>query len=437
MLISLFTPTHNTQFLGETYSSLLAQTCGDWEWVIVPNDPAKDGKAIVPEAIARDPRVKIFPAPDMVARLGVGALKRFACERATGSYLIELDHDDILAPDCLSEIISTARTTGAGFIYSDFANFLPDGKSGTYNLEHGWTQYEVEIYGRKYLAMRSFPPTPDALVSIYYAPNHVRAWSREAYWRAGGHDPSFRVADDHDLITRTYLTGCGFHHIEKCLYLYRMHEGGGNTYIQHNAEIVARTQQIGQRDIGAIVAQWCAQNNLPMLDLGGAHNRTPGYLAVDLDGGDVNCDIRFGLPYADNSVGCIRAYDFLEHINHCPDSTCTHGNGGKSAKCVVGIMNECYRVLAPGGWMLTRTPSTDGRGAFQDPTHVSFWNPNSFWYYTRREQANFVRGIHCRFQGNRIWQDYPSEWHKAHNILYVYANLVALKGQRVAGVCEI
>ncbi len=27
-------------------------------------------------------------------------------------------------------------------------------------------------------------------------------------------------------------------------------------------------------------------------------------------------------------------------------------------------------------------PSTDGRGAFQDPTHVSFWNINSFMYYS-------------------------------------------------------
>ncbi len=29
------------------------------------------------------------------------------------------------------------------------------------------------------------------------------------------------------------------------------------------------------------------------------------------------------------------------------------------------------------GWFLSQTPSTDGRGAFQDPTHVSMWNSNS------------------------------------------------------------
>ena len=35
--------------------------------------------------------------------------------------------------------------------------------------------------------------------------------------------------------------------------------------------------------------------------------------------------------------------------------------------CMVGLMNAIYRTLFPGGWLLTATPSTDGRGAFQDP----------------------------------------------------------------------
>jgi O-antigen biosynthesis protein len=174
-----------------------------------------------------------------------------------------------------------------------------------------------------------------------------------------------------------------------------------------------------------------------MLDLGGGHNSPAGYQSVDLVGGDINCDIRHGLPFADNSVACVRAYDFLEHIPHCHDSSCNHGEDGVTARCVVGVMNEIYRVLAPGGWLISRTPSTDGRGAFQDPTHVSFWNPNSFWYYTRAEQARYVPGIRCRFQATRIWQSFPSDWHKTHNILYVHADLVALKGQQQPGISEI
>ena len=72
--------------------------------------------------------------------------------------------------------------------------------------------------------------------------------------------------------------------------------------------------------------------------------------------------------------------------------------------------------------LATLTPSTDGRGAFQDPTHVSFWNSNSFWYYTRPEQAQF---IHCPvlFEANRVKNFYPSDWHREHQIVYVKADL--------------
>jgi len=238
-------------------------------------------------------------------------------------------------------------------------------------------------------------------------------------------------------VCRTYLTGAKFHYIPECLYLYRLLPDGQNTYLQRNAEIQQKQQEVSNRYVYDLIAEWAKRMGLPMLDLGGATGCPPGYKSVDLRNADIVCDIRYGLPLADNSVACIRAYDFLEHVPTCRDSTCDHGADGKSPKCVVGLMNEVYRVLAPGGWLVSRTPSTDGRGAFQDPTHVSFWNPNSFWYYTRAEQAKYVPGIRCRFQGTRIWQTFPTEWHKTHNILYVYADLVALKGQRQPGICEI
>jgi len=169
--------------------------------------------------------------------------------------------------------------------------------------------------------------------------------------------------------------------------------------------------------------EWAVANGLPLYDLGGGESSPEWYRCVDiLDSADVECDIRHGLPFEDNSVGVIRAKDFLEHVPHCPDSTCRH----QACYCTVGLMNEIHRVLVPGGWLLSMTPSTGGRGAFQDPTHCSFWNRNSFWYYTREEQARFVPGIKARFEGE-AWEEFPSEWHEANQILYVFANLTAVK----------
>jgi predicted SAM-dependent methyltransferase len=249
----------------------------------------------------------------------------------------------------------------------------------------------------------------------------------------GGHDRSLNVCDDHDLVVRTYLAGAKFHHIPETLYLYRMHADGGNSFLLRNQEIQEVNEWMAIKYTHPIVAEWCRRNELPMYDLGGAHGAVPGFKTVDIQGdADVIHDVRTGLPWGDSSVGCIRAYDFLEHIPHCGSSTCKHDNG-----CTVQLMNEIHRVLVPGGMLLSATPSTDGRGAWQDPTHVSGWNTNSFWYYTRAQQQKYVPGITARFQGTKISNHFPSEWHKQHNIVYAFAELTALKGQRQAGICEI
>ena len=432
MKLSVFTPTHKPEYLAQAHASLAAQSWQDWEWVLVPNGPA----FAIPEALRADPRVRIVPAPDWISRLGIGMLKRYSCEQCRGDVLVELDHDDILLPGALAKI-AQAVDGGAGFVYSDFANFRADGTCEVYDSAYGWESYQVAHAGRTYTAMRAFEADASSLHLIYYAPNHVRAWTLDAYRRAAGHDSTLGVVDDHDLVCRTYLAGVEFKHIPECLYLYRLQSGGQNTYLQRNAEIQQRQQQVSDRYVYGLIAEWSRRKGLAMYDLGGATGRPEGFLSVDLHDADLICDVRKGLPLPDGSVGCIRAFDFLEHIPTCRDAGCDHGADGMAAKCIVGLMNEIYRVLAPGGWIISRTPSTDGRGAFQDPTHVSFWNPNSFWYYTRREQARYVPGIRGRFQGTRIWQTFPTEWHRANNIPYVYADLVALKGQRQPGICEI
>ena len=96
------------------------------------------------------------------------------------------------------------------------------------------------------------------------------------------------------------------------------------------------------------------------LDLGGALNPAPGWTIVnqrDVDAVDMVGDVFTVLAsFDDSTVGAIRAYDFLEHL---------------PTEAKVPIMNEIWRVLAPDGMALTLTPSTDGRGAWQDPTHLS------------------------------------------------------------------
>ncbi len=153
-----------------------------------------------------------------------------------------------------------------------------------------------------------------------------------------------------------------------------------------------------------------------LLDLCGAINGTDGYETVDLHGADVVADLNERWPFDDGTVGVIRAHDALEHLRD-PQH----------------VMREAFRVLGDNGWFLTQTPSTDGRGAFQDPTHVSFWNSNSFWYYTRQSQNRFI-DCPVRFQANRVVDFFPTEFHRQHNIVYTRADLVKIAGRMPGGV---
>lgn len=402
-MISVITPTHNNDHILETFISLKAQQYGgDWEWVLVPN-----GGTVLPPQIPLDPRVSIHPAPSGLTN--IGALKRFACEKARGDIVVELDHDDILMPNALQEV-EQALSGDAVFAYSNAVEF----RNGTwepftYSEEFGWRYRDFEYQGHALKEAIAFPATPHSLSYIWYAPNHLRAWKAADYWAVGGHDAGMRVIDDHDLMCRLYLRG-KFVHIDKPLYLYRVH--GQNTWLKLNAEIQQRTHEVYAKYARKLVEVWCDREGYRKLDLGSARGQCPkGLESVDVrEGCDVQADLTKPWPFEDSSIGAIIANDFIEHL---PDK--------------VHTMNEIHRVLKPGGFLFSSTPSTDGRGAFQDPTHVSYWNENSFWYYTRRELAHYVPEIKARFQVKRLGTHYPSAWHEQNKISYVVADLVALK----------
>lgn len=102
------------------------------------------------------------------------------------------------------------------------------------------------------------------------------------------------------------------------------------------------------------------------LNLGSADALLKGFINVDIvpaPGVEV-ADLTKPWPWQDSSVDYVRASHVIEHL---PDKILT--------------MNELWRVLKPGAKADIAVPTTDGPGAWQDPTHVSFWNQRSFLYY--------------------------------------------------------
>jgi glycosyltransferase involved in cell wall biosynthesis len=384
---SIITATHlKNAFLYELYQSLTEQTYTDWEWVLWLNGGAS--RTLVDSAIVNDPRVKIYECNEN--NTCVGFNKHNAFMKGEGDILVEVDHDDLLLPNCLEELKQAfENNSDVGFVYSNDINWHMKDEFTPYNPYYGWEHETFKWREKEYYSMISFAPSSHSVAFIWYAPDHVRAWRTDLYRKIGGHDPKLDICDDHELMIRTYLA-TKMHHISKPLYVYRI--TGNNTWLERNKAIQERTVELFHKHAWDLAVKDARDRNLMVVDLGGGINPKPGCTTLDLEGGDITCDLNEGIPLPDNSVGVLNASHLVEHLND------KHK-----------IMSEIYRVLADGGWAFIEVPSTDGRGAFQDPTHVSYWNENSFWYYTRKDKARFIRNDTIRFQDFRLdtiwWED--------------------------------
>jgi len=416
---SLITPEHNPnniKFLLELYDSIRNQTYENWEWVLFLNNNCVIEN--IPDIIKDDWQVKIFRTEDKNSN--VGAVKRVAFALATGDVLVEMDHDDLITPDCLEELNKAYQDDTVGFVYSDNAVLHMKNEFVPYDEGNGWTFEMFNWKGQELHAMKSFEPTSQALQYIWFAPDHVRSWRKTVYEEIGGHNSELSICDDHELCIRTYLH-TKMVRVPKVLYIYRI--TGDNTFLERNEAIQVKTVEL-QRQYARVLAEKDAKDKgLLCVDIGGGLNPYEGYTTVDLrDTADYVCDLNNGIPLPDNSVGVLNASHILEHLH---DKT--------------KIMGEIHRVLAHGGWAFIEVPSTDGRGAFQDPTHVSYWNENSFLYYTDAYLAGFIDNKSIRFQEYRRETHFPNDWLKSLNVCVTSAWLVAVKdgGERFPGPLKI
>ena len=146
------------------------------------------------------------------------------------------------------------------------------------------------------------------------------------------------------------------------------------------------------------------------IDLGCGRRKKEGFFGIDcqnLEGVDLVCDCNFKIPLEDNIADEINAQDFLEHVNN--DKR-------------IHIMTEIWRILKPNGILTSVTPSTDGRGAFQDPTHFSFWNINSFFYYID-DGYRSIYNIIPKFEPLELY----TTGFDGLGVCYVVANLKTIK----------
>ena len=152
-------------------------------------------------------------------------------------------------PICQKTIIDASnKYPDAGFIYTDSVELDENNNSMTYGegFCFGYGKYRKEfLYGKNWDVIDSANINPKTIRHIVGVPNHVRTWRRDVYFSVGGHNRDLAIADDYELIVRTFLK-TKFVRVSKLGYLqYIYHNTNGrNTHDLSRADIQRRVRSI-------------------------------------------------------------------------------------------------------------------------------------------------------------------------------------------------
>lgn len=127
-LISVIVPIYNVeQYLVECCDSILSQTYANIE-VILVNDGSTDNSYLIAAQYAeKDKRVILLNKPNS----GQSAARNMGLEYATGDYILFVDSDDWIAPDCIRILYENikAKDSDVACCRSQFVNLALNKKS--------------------------------------------------------------------------------------------------------------------------------------------------------------------------------------------------------------------------------------------------------------------------------------------------------------------
>jgi len=118
MLLSIVIPAYNAEkTLERTVETVLAQTFGDFELLIV-NNGSKDATGDVAKRLAaRDARVRVF---DVYPNIwGYGA-RLYGWKRAKGEYITSVDADDFISPEMYETMLAVADKHDLDVVECDY-----------------------------------------------------------------------------------------------------------------------------------------------------------------------------------------------------------------------------------------------------------------------------------------------------------------------------
>lgn len=205
-LISILMPTYKTpkHLLIETIESVINQTYSNWEFCIADgNSQDESVNEILNGYAKKDSRFKIKYLSE---NKGIAGNTQECYYMAQGDYIGLFDHDDLLEPNALYEIVKAVNNDrGIDFIYTDEDKI--NEKSDLRFDPHFKQDFSIDTFRScNYIC-------------------HFSVFRKDLMKKIDGFRDGYNGSQDYDIILRATDVAENIHHIPKILYSWRVHSG--------------------------------------------------------------------------------------------------------------------------------------------------------------------------------------------------------------------
>jgi len=198
-LFSVIVPVYNTDpgLLRRMIASVEVQWYPHWELVLVDDHSTSPAVREVLSGLV-DPRIVIV---QIAENRGISGATNEGMVRATGDFIVFLDHDDELTVDCLYELALCIDRDDPDYLYSDEDKLDADGRFVDPFFKPDWS--------------------PDTLMSTMFT-CHVSCVRRSLALELGGLRSEYDGSQDWDFVLRVSERARRIAHVAKVLYHWRI-----------------------------------------------------------------------------------------------------------------------------------------------------------------------------------------------------------------------
>lgn len=224
--ISIVIPAFNAvRFLDAALDSVRAQTCEDWECVVV-DDGSRDGTADVARRQAEtDSRVRLVKQEN----LGTSVARNhgYAETHPRSEFVIFMDGDDVWLPHALETLRQELRQHPQAIGAHGLAQAVDE--HGAPMPDEDFTSFGRRRLGLQGRRIRLWPKEEPTRFETVLWSNHVFPPGlilarRSAYEKAGQFDSGLRLIEDWDMVVRLSRHG-EFRFLDQVILHYRRHAG--------------------------------------------------------------------------------------------------------------------------------------------------------------------------------------------------------------------